>query len=292
VVVRLGEQRQADLAGAGYRRILQGQTLHLHTISDTAVTIRAWARVIYDTGQGQLLTIPEVPRSASLVAEDLLSTDVVIHDGWVVNAEVEMVTPSIKRGQAYVRLTVEPFGAALLSDYCFSEFGHVSLGTFVPPGPAGGSGNLSWVAVKANAAPTAAFTYTLAISNKVRLFREFSWLYSAAGGGGGRILTLRIQTLGAGLPTGYGASGNQLDFWVGSTLTLTGSQDGYMFAGPLRSGIQDNGTLTIDDNSTDPTPFPIWIPEDSTLTVRGELQNEESGDFDVMWGLFEDWVLL
>lgn len=117
------------LAGAGYRRIYQGQTLTLHSITDAAVTLRAWARVIYDDGSGQLLTIGETPRTADST-EVLASTDVVVRDGWVVNAEVEMLTAGIARGQTFVRLTVEPFGAALLADYCYSDFGHVSLGTF------------------------------------------------------------------------------------------------------------------------------------------------------------------
>lgn len=290
MIIRLGDRpgHGSDLAGAGYRRILQGQVLHLHTISDAVVAIRAWVRVIYDDGSGQLLTVPETPRSGSRVAEDLASADVVIQNGWVVNAEVEMLTADIKRGQTYVRMTVEPFGAALLSDYCFSEFGHVSLGTFIQPGPGGGAGNLRWVAIKANGVP-ATFDFTFAVSNVIRSVRGFVWYYASSGDVASRLLDARLRQPGAGLPTGFG---NAIDVWAATTLTLTANQDGSVFADPKRSGTNDNTVVVIDDAASAPSPFPLLVAEDDEIFFRGALTAEEAADFDAVWGLFEDWVVL
>jgi len=291
MVIHLGAPLDNNLAGAGYRRILQGQTLTLHTISDAAVSIRAWARLIYDgSGQQQLLTIPETSRSASRVAEALISADVVISDGWVVNAEVEMLTDGIKRGQTYVRLAVEPFGASLLEDYCFSG-PHVALGTYVQPGPGGGGGNLNWLAIKANGVP-ATFTFTLSLSNQIRLLREVIWYYSSSGTAASRILALRLRDRGGALPTGYPPSNVLGDFWEASVLTLTANEDGLVFADEQRSGINDNGTLVIDSTASAPTPFPILVSEDDLTDLVGTVTDEEADDFDVVWGLVEDWIIL
>jgi len=288
VTVRLGVQ-DPNLAGAGYRRILQGQTLHLHTISDTAVTLRAWARVIYDDGTGQLLTIPEAARSASRIAEDLLSTDVVIHNGWVVNAEVEMLTGSVKRGQTYVRLTVEPFGAALLSDYCFSEFGHVSLGTFIQTGPGGGGGNLRVVTIKANGAP-ATFTFRPGVANQIRKIHSIAWLYASSSTSASRSLAVFWRFYG-GIPTGMAGSPTT-NLWEARLLALSSDQDGMVFADEKMSGTNDNGTVTIDDITTAPTPFPIWVAELDNLEFEFLVQLEEADDFDVAYSLVEDWIVL
>jgi len=291
MVIRLGSRpgHGSDLAGAGYRRILQGQALTLHTISDAAVTLRAWARVIYDDGSGQLLTIPETVRSASRVPEALASTDVIVQNGWVANAEVEMLDSDIQRGQTYVRLTVEPFGAALLSDYCFSELGHVSLGTFGQPGPGGGGGHLRWVAIKANGAP-ASFNYTFRLSNVIRSVRGFIWYYASSADVASRLLQVQLRQRGAGVPTGFNTSGPN-DVWQATDLTLTASEDGSVFADLHRSGTNDNGVVAIDNAAADPPPFPLLVAEDDQLEGRFVVTNEEAADFDLVWGFFEDWVM-
>jgi len=289
MVVRLGERpgHGSDLSGAGYRRILQGQALTLHTISDAAVAIRAWARVIYDDGTGQLLTVPESPRSASRVAEALASADVISQNGWVVNAEVEMVTADIKRGQTYVRLGVEPFGAALLADYCFSEFGYVSLGTFVPPGS--GDGHLRVVTAKANGAPDATTQFILGIANTRRKVHSFAWYYASSADVASRVLDVRWEDPLGAIPTGLGT--DRARVWQASTLTLTANEDGATFADHKRSGINDEGVITIDDAATDPSPFPIEVSENDTGDLFFIVAAAEVLDFDTIYLLVEDWVL-
>jgi len=292
MVIALGVRPPAEgLAGAGYRRILQGQTLHLHTISNAAVALRAWIRVIYDDGTGQLLTVPETARSASRVAEDLASTDVVTQNGWVVNAEVEMVTEDIKRGQTYVRLAVEPFGAALLADYCFSEFGHVSLGTFVPPGPAGGAGHFNTVVVKVSSAPVST-AYVLPLSNMFRKILGFAWWYLTSSDVATRTLIVRLQRWIGTAPAGMGTFDDVI--WQSSSMVLTADEDGTSFADEKRSGVNDNATLAIDDAASAPTPFPLWVTEDmaSDMQFWFEESSGHANDLDTIYVLSEEWVVL
>lgn len=278
-----------NLAGAGYRRIYQGQMLHLHTISDAAVTLRAWARVIYDDGTGQLLTVPEVARSGSLVAEDLASTDVVTQNGWVVNAEVEMLADGIKRGQTYVRLAVEPFGCVLQQDYCFSEFGNVSLGTFVSPGPVGGSGYLHAVVVKAVGAPAASTSFALRVANKTRQIISYSWLYESSSDADTRVLAIEFNDFLGTPPAGMSASSKTA--FQPALLTLTADEDGNMWGSHQWVGKNDNGSLAYD--LVGRAPFPIWVSEDQAATqeLLFSITDSNANDEDAIYVLVEEWVM-
>lgn len=288
MVIRLGARpgHGSDLAGAGYRRILQGQTLQLHTISGAAVALRAWVRVIYDDGSGQLLTVPETVRSASRVAEVLASTDVITQNGWVVNAEVEMLTSDIKRGQTYVRLAVEPFGCVLLQDYCFSGIGNVSLGTYTQAGPGGGSGSLEIVTVKADSVPVTT-THVLAASNTIRKIYTIVWYYNASADVDSRVLSLQLQRMLGSVPTGF-TEANNSETWRGSGLTLTASEEGTLFADEKRFGANDNGSLTYDSN---PSPFPLLVQEDSLIQIVASTVDLNANDRDAIYLLREEWVL-
>lgn len=290
MVIRLGQTAEPRPWFYGYR-IHQGQTLQLRYISDAVATLRAWARVIYDDGTEQLLTVPDEVISSDRVEADAPRGEVVTADGWVVGAEVEMPTASIQRGRTYVKLQLEPFGTVLCADYCYSEFGQVALGTHVQPGPGGGSGHLRWVTIKADSVP-ATFNYTLALSNTIRSLQSLVWYYVAGVGVATRTLKVRYPSRGGALPTGMSALSDSSDVWVSSLLTLTASQHGTIFADPARSGINDNVTIAIDDTGSAPSPFPVLIPEDTGGTLRFVLTDVDAGDFDAVYGLFEDWVVL
>jgi len=293
VVVRLGERpgHGGDLAGAGYRRILQGQTLTLHSTSDAVVVLRAWIRVIYDDGSGQLLTVPETPRSGSKVAEALASADVISKNGWVVNAEVEMVTSDIDRGQTYVRLAVEPFGCVLLQDYCFSGFGNVSLGTFVQAGPGGGAGDLRFVTIKADGVPAQTQYALFGLSNETRVVHGLRWLYAASSAVATRLLDIELRAATAILPTGFDPASPAV-LWAASRLTLTANEDGIVFADAKQSGINDDGTVAVDDAATAPTVFPLTVTEDDAMLILFTPAAFETDDFDTIFALVESWVLL
>lgn len=275
-------------------RILRGQTLHLEYISDTAATVRAWARLYYDNGVDSILYVPDQELTADRVPAVLAPSDVAIMDGWIVDAVVECVSDGVRRGQAYIKLSVALpsliFGTVLCSDYVYSTFGMVVLGTTTEPGPGGGSGHLRWVTVKADGLP-ATFNYGLAVTNVIRLVRALVWYYAASGVAASRTLQATLRSPGGSLPTGMAVVGSD-DTWVSSILTLTLDQDGSVFADPQRSGVNDNGAVAIDDTGSAPTPFPLLVPEVDGSTLQFTLTNVDAGDFDAVYGLFEDWLVL
>jgi len=294
-VVRLGAQDQGFVPKRF--RILQGQGLHLQYISDTAAIVRAWARLYYDNGLDSILYVPDQTMTGDRIARVLAPSDVAISDGWVVDAVVECVSDGVKRGQAYVKLNVALpsliFGTVLCADYVYSTFGQVALGTYVQPGPGGGGGNLNWAVIKANGAPAGVTIFALGVSNTIRKVREIIWYYSASSDVASRVLQMKLRRGGAGLPTGFPTTGHQQNVWgLVSNMTLTGDQDGIMFVDQGRSGFNDNGTLTIDSAADNPTPLPLLVPESGDRFVELIITDEEVLDFDLAWGLFEDWVIL
>jgi len=270
-------------------RVIQGQSLTLHTISNAVVTVRAWARVLYDDGTSQLLTVPEVPRLGTRVAEALAAGGQIVQDGWIVNAEVEMVTPDIKRGQTYVRLSIETFGCVLCCDYCFSDFGNISLGTFVPPGPAGGSGHLRTITIKADGAPDVSTLFAMALSNTIRKYLQFIWYYHASSTVASRVLAADMRDILGAYPTGF--LGAVVWAGTGAGLTLTADEDGTVFADTERGGTNDAGNLVIASAAVNPSPFPRWVSEDDNDNLFFLVASGEATDRDAIYGAFEEWVL-
>jgi len=290
MVVRLGHTETQVVNSQRYR-ILQGQALHLRYATDNStVAVRAWARVRYDNGEDDVLFIADQTLTGDPPTVRVLRpSDVARMDGWVTDALVEMLTADIKRGQVYVKLFMDPFGPVLCSDYCYSDFGQVALGTYIQSGPGGGIGYLRVATLKAEALP-ASFTVTLAVSNIIRLVHSLVWYYHCDSGVASRVLQCRLrQPLGA-VPTGYDATDATLT-WEAADLTLTADQDGSVFADQERTGINDNGTIAIDNQASAPTPFPLLVSEDNVTSLRFNVASEESGDLDVVYALYEDWVL-
>jgi len=279
-------------------RILQGQQLHLVYMSNYSpgARVRAWARVVYDNGVDSILYVPDQTLTGDRIEAVLTPSEVAVADGWVTDAVVEMLSANIRRGQVYVQLVLAQetriFGTILCSDYCFSGFGEVALGTYIQPGPGGGGGHLHWLAIKAIGAPAATTTYSLSVSNTIRLLREFIWYYHCSADVATRTLRVHLKQPGGGLPTGYG-SGDVENVWVSTvgSVSLTADQDGSVFADPQRSGNNDNGALTIQSTATLPTPFPILVSEEGGETLEANVVSSEVLDVDVIWGLFEDWLV-
>jgi len=278
-----------DLPGHRYR-ILQGQQLHLQYISNNAATLRAWARVRYDNGVDSILYVPDQAMVGDRLQAFLSPSEVAIADGWVTDAVVEMLSTGMERGQAYTTLLLAPesriFGTVLCSDYCFSLVGRVALGTYTQPGPGGGGGNLRVATIKADGVPVST-AYTLALSNTVRKVYGFSWYYHASATVASRSMDVRFRNLMGAVPTGFGS----LDFWSSTGITLTASQDGTVFADSKRSGSNDAGTLVIDNGASNPSPFPLLVPEDYLGTLNFIVGNEEADDFDAIYALVEEWII-
>lgn len=271
-------------------RFIQGQRVQLHTISNVAVTLRAWIRVIYDDGTDAFLTVPEVERSALRVEEDLFSDEICTQDGWVVAAEVEMLTTGIKRGQTLVSMSMSSFGCALLSDYCFSAFGRVSLGTRSPAGPAGGGGDRHVEIISAAGTAVAQRNFTMRLSNLTRVVYGYAYYLECSGVAASRVLSVRLRNPLGGLPAGYPASAS--DIWTPPTITLTADENGMLYADIHATRKNDNATVTVDDITTSPTPFPLWVtPEMPTaFQLQFLASNLDAGDNDALYADVEDWV--
>jgi len=276
----------------GYR-ILQGQTLHLRYISNVAATLRAWARVIYDDGTEQLLTVPDEVIGNDRTSSDAPRGEVANHDGWVVGAAVEMDTDGVVRGQTYVKLVLEPFGTVLCADYCYSTFGQVTLGVNVPPGPAGGAGHIHTHTIKANGAP-GTNTYSPGLSATIIAIHNFYWYYHCSADVATRTLESGIRNPGGALPTGYDLD-NARDVYRSSDLVLTANQDGVVFCDPKRAGINDNGTYSVVSTATLPSPFlpgGIVVNPDDNITFFFAALLAEALDFEAVYALVEEWVVL
>jgi len=296
MVVRLGltERSTADLHPQRYR-ILQGQALHLHYVANASPRIRSWARVIYDNGEPGLLLCPdEVITGEGVPSAEVTSSDVARMNGWVTDALVELpIADTIQRGQVYAQLQLEPYGPILCQDYVFSDTGgQISLGTFRPPGPAGGAGHVRVVTVKAEGVPVAVTTLVLRVNNTLRRFDALVWYYEASNDVATRTLLIKMQNyLGASLT---GQLANTRVIWSPATLVLTADEDGTVFADASRSGKNDNTTVTIEDITTAPTPFPAWIRGDmpAELTLQFDNQNFHANDLDAIYVLTEEWVMV
>ena len=294
MVVRLGQTSDVVVVNSQRYRILQGQSLQLQHISQrNVITIRGWARVRYDNGEDSLLTIPEFRTSNDPVAVTLARpSDVARMDGWVVDALVDLpLDDDVRRGQIYVKLYVDPFGPVLCSDYCYSTFGQVTLGTYIQSGPGGGSGDLQIITVKADGAPVASTTRTLAGVNAIRKVYGFVWYYNASVDVASRILSSLWRTPIGAVPTGFGASSANI-VWQPASLTLTADEEGNVFADEKLSMINKDGTLTIENVTTAPTPFPILVAEDDTGVLNFIVTAGEVLDADVIYLVQEEWMVL
>lgn len=289
-VVRLGASNVQVVNSQRYR-VLQGQALGLQYATDNStVTVRAWARVRYDNGEDGILFIPDQALTGDPPTVRLArSSDVTRMDGWVTDALVEVLDEDVKRGQVYVRLFMDPFGPLLCKDYVYSDFGQVALGTYIESGPGGGSGNLRIVTLAAEGVP-ATFTVSLAVSNIIRCVRSFALYYEASVDVATRVCDSQLYGPLGALPTGF-TSGADI-VWEATVLTLTSDQAGCEFADEQRAGINDNGTITVDDQSTDPTPFPLWIAEGDQSVLRFGAQTPHANDRWTVYALYEDWVVL
>jgi len=291
VVIRLGvETRPHNLVIQQSYRVIQGQSVQLRYVSSKAVTVRAWVRVLYDDGGQQLLSVPEAAVANDRIPGVIGASDVAIKDGWVTDALVEMPTGASQRGETYVRLELTPFGPVLLSDYCYPDIGQVVLGTHGDSGPGGGNGHLHVETIKADGAPAASTTFPLLLSNTVRKYSGISWYYECSADVASRVLAVvKRGALGATPPAMSG-----LDTWAPTGVTLTANQDGMIFADEKRSGINDNGSITILDQTTNPTPFPIWASADfgALVGLVFTVVDGEILDNDAIYAQIEDWLVL
>jgi len=280
------------MTDSGRFRVIAGQRLLLQTISGAATVLRAYARAEHDDGSTQVLTVSAITTLAGRVDESFYSPDVVLKDGWVVFAVVELLT-NVKRGQTFVRLSLSPTGAMLIEDYVYQNH-WPSLGMYGEPGPGGGNGFLDVLTVKAEGAPAASTSFSLAASRVLRKVYGFMWYYESSSDVATRVLTVELRGPLGAVPTGFGV--NAGDTWLTPTiasLSLTADEDGSVFADPHRSGKNDDGTITIDirDSAAEPTPFPYWAEEGDPVALLFQVASSNANDLDVIYALVETWLV-
>lgn len=292
MVVRLGVSSDVQVVNSQRFRVLQGQALQLRYASSETVAVRAWARVRYDNGEDDVLFIADQTLNNDRVAAVARPSDVARLDGWVTDALVELPNDAtIKRGQVYVKLFFDPFGPVLCADYVYSEFGSVSLGTYIQSGPGGGSGNLRIVTVRFDGTPTSNFAISLAASNTVRKLHAFYYYFHASNDVATRVINVALRDELGLVPTGWTGTGPRIS-WATPTLTLTADQEGIVFADAKRSGQNDTSVVTIENAASAPSPFPLLILQDDTGDLLFNITDGEALDLDALYFLREEWVML
>lgn len=291
MVVRLGQTSDVAVVNSQRYRLKQGQTLSLSAVSNAIVTIRAWARVRYDNGEDAILFIPDQTISNDRTIVIATPSDVARMDGWVVDALVELpIDLDVKRGQVYIKLFMDPFGPVLCSDYVYSKFGQVALGTYIQAGPGGGAGNLEILTIKDDSVPVVTTSYIWAqFINEIVKVYGFAWYYTAAADVASRVLQASLINPLGDLPTGF--LGAISTVWNSGLLTLTSAQDGVVFADHGRSGVTDNGIVAPDDGAANPSPFPFLVTEGDNYQSNFTTGSLNANDLDSIYALQESWVI-
>jgi len=286
-VVRLGLSN-VEVVNSQRYRIRQGMTLQLSAVSSELATVRAWARIRYDNGEDDTLFIPDQTLSNDRSVALSRPSDVARFDGWVTDALVELplAADSVKRGQVYVRLFMDPSGPQLCKDYVYSNFGQVALGTYIQDGPGGGAGNLEVVTAKADGAPAASTSVSLAVSNEIRRIDAYIWYYHCSADVASRVIEgPSVENPWGALPTGFGAG---VYTWRPANITLTANQDGIQWADEKNGGNNDAGAMTV---ATIATPFPMWVTEGNPVTIEFLTNTGQPADRDVIYLVRESWVM-
>jgi len=296
MVVRLGGT-DVQVVNSQRYRVLQGQALSLLSVTLAGVTLRGWCRIRYDSGEDGILFTPDQDLTADGTVQVGSSSDVARMDGWVTDALAEIIDPipvetsgggPTKRGQTYIKLTMEPFGPVLCSDYCYSDFGQVALGTYVPPGPAGGSGYLQMVTLADDIAPVTV-TYELNGISTLRKIMAFCWMYNASSDVATRNVAVTVLGFLGDAPTGFTAGRN---VWAATVLQPVADEDAMVFADEIRAGWNDNGTEAVANTASAPSPFPFWVSDDMDMDLVFTVGSANANDRHSIYVLQEEWAIM
>lgn len=223
----------------------------------------------------------------------------VARDGVVERAVVVSKTAA-KRGRTYVELATkdgqeDTTQDILLQDYIASAL-QPSLDRFRESGPGGGTGFVDKRAIADDIAPVD-IQHTLGESNLLRRIDGFIWYYHASGDVATRTLRVSLRDLGNGLPTGMTSGANtSIEFQPSAgALSLTQNEEGTIFISSQagKDGYAasiDNGTLTKEATSTNPTPFPYWAAEDDVGELFFDVGSANANDRHSIYIIEEDWI--
>lgn len=277
-------------------RIYSGQIIVIQTASSTTDPIEVRGRVEYDSGGNAPFAVPITP-----VADRVPQVAVTIFRptgiGTITQLNVFSRTAR-KRGQTLAIVAVQDVsgdaGQDVLCMGYVRDFFNLTLGVYENPGPGGGEGFLSWLAVAADVAPVDIAT-SLAATNALRKIHGFVWSYNASADAATRTATAKLEQRGPALPTGF-ATLTSASVWNSGTLTLTLSEEGVIYAmgsgGDGLAVVDDNGTLAIDSTATAPQPFPIWVTEDDITRIEFDVGAPHANDRHNLYILVEEWLVI
>lgn len=163
-------------------------------------------------------------------------------------------------------------------------------------GPSGGPGNPRYRTIADDIAP-ADITTTLAVTNAFTRIDGFIWYYHCSGDVADRTLRALLRDVGTGLPTGMTSGINTTPrAWPNSAvLTLSANEEGMIYssgiARPAYSAIRDDGSITIENNASAPTPFPLWVRADDIASIFFDVSLEEASDRHSIFLIQESWLV-
>lgn len=285
-------------------RLRKGDIIAIVAASSTVTTFRASFRILYDDGSDDELVVPDTATGSARTQEFFRSETRAKKDGYVLDGIIISTGTLPKRGQSYFAAFIaqELEGVnvkdQLLGDYLYGL--HTpALGHIVEPGPEGGAGFLSWPTTFTDIAGNVASAFdTLGSTNAIRIFRGFLLLYDASADAATRTVAVRLRKPGAmGLPTGFATAANSVP-WNSPTLTLTASEEGALYVadkggqGSSLVSVNDNGTLSVSDNTTAPHPFPYLAIESDTGILETNIGSGNANDRYSFYPLIEEWLVI
>ncbi len=279
----------------GRFRVYDRDELRILSVSSAAAILRARVTVEFDDGRFTHYEFEHTSNSNRTLKDDdfgLFGET----PGTIVRAVVAPVT-NLKRGQCFVELAIINQGRTmqLLAQGYIHDSNTIALDQFVEVGPGGGGGDTAYRTIADDIAP-ADITTTLAVTNALTRVDGFIWYYHCSGDIADRTLRVFFRNIGLGLPTGMTSGINTTPrAWPNSAaLTLSANEEGMIFvngaAKPAYSAFRDNGVITIENNASIPSPFPLWIREDDVAQLFFDVTDEEAADRHSIFLIQESWI--
>lgn len=199
---------------------------------------------------------------------------------------------AVKRGQLFLHLHTENRGPSLCFGY--THEGHpVPLGLF--------ESSISGRGFKenrelANDVVPADIEVTLATNNALRRIDGFVWYWHCSSDVASRVARVSLRDMGNGLPTGMTSGANtSVKLWPSAAaLTLTANEEGMIYVnaaeGKSFAASLDNGTLTIEDITTQPDPFPYWAQESDVAELFFDVSVAQPADRHSVYLFQEEWI--
>src|SRR3990167_1552252 len=184
-----------------------------------------------------------------------------------------------KRGQFYMNAFVlgesssGDLEVSLAKGYIY-DGKSLALGDSVEPGPGGGEGFLSWVALADDVAPVDV-TQVLAAANTLRKVYGLNWVYDCAAVVATRTLNVSLRKVGLARPTGFAGTGI---VWNLVGISLTTGEEGVLYVFERYSAQNDNGTVVVESTASKPTVFPLWIEENDLAELFFDVAAADADD--------------